>query len=76
MTNPHNFVIVLKDSPRNATEGVEAMYFAQKFDTYDEEGNELTTYEQKSFKDSDLPADVKADLDTAFAKVLTFLATQ
>lgn len=72
---PDNFVIVLKDSPRNITEGVEATYFAQRFARYDEEtGDELEPHHQVFFKDSELPADVKADLDTAFAKVLTFLA--
>lgn len=71
---PDNFVVVLKDSPRNSTDNVEATYFAQRFERRDEEGNVTEEFSQVFFKDSELPADVKADLDTAFAKVLTFLA--
>lgn len=71
---PDNFVVVLKDSPRNSTNGVEATYFAQRFERRDEDGNVTEEFKNVFFKDSELPADVKADLDLAFAKVLTFLA--
>ena len=74
MTDPHLFAIHLKDSPSNPSQGVEAYYYAKKFQV-DAEGRRTGEVDTTVVKDSELPAEVKAKLDDAFASVLAYLAT-